>query len=165
MNELVPIIFLTGQTEKYDRIRGLSLGADDYVTKPFSMEELALRIQNILKRVRVEQSSRQKMARYEIGQFAFDATAHELVWDGQASKLTAIESKLLQLFAEHINEVVERDLALKRIWGDDEMLHGRSLNVYISKLRQLLKSDPAIEIINVHGVGYRMIIKDAPSLP
>ena len=159
LNELIPFVFLTGQTEKEDRIRGLSLGADDYVTKPFSTEELFLRVNNILKRVLFEREARKEIEKFEIGKFKFDATLREVLSDEKVIRLTAIESKLLQMFCENQNGVVERDMALKRIWGDDEFLRGRSLNVYVSKLRNLLKEDTRIEFLNVHGVGYKMVVK------
>jgi two-component system OmpR family response regulator len=161
LNEHIPFIFLTGQTQKEDRIRGLSLGADDYITKPFSMEELYLRIHNIMRRVRFEQEERSRQAKYELGQYAFDATTRELSAGNGITRLTAIEARLLQLFCEHANEVVERDLALRRIWGDDDFLRGRSLNVYVSKLRAYLREDERIEFLNVHGVGYKMVIRDS----
>ncbi len=159
LNEFVPFIFLTGQTKKEQRIKGLSLGADDYITKPYSIEELFLRITNILKRVRFERKARKKIEKYTVGVYSFDATSRELEANGRTTNLTAIESKLLQMFCEHENGVVERDLALKRIWGDDDLLRGRSLNVYVSKLRSLMKEDKNIEFLNVHGVGYKMIVK------
>lgn len=160
LDEHIPFIFLTGKTEKQDRIRGLSLGADDYITKPFSMEELFLRIKNILKRVKFEREARKEIEKYQVGIFDFDATTRELIGGGKTAKLTAIESKLLQMFCEHANGVVERDLALKRIWGDDDFLRGRSLNVYVSKLRSFLKADENIEFLNVHGVGYKMVVRN-----
>lgn len=159
-NEFVPIIFLTGQTEREDRIKGLSLGADDYITKPFSMEELNLRIQNIMRRITIEERNQKVQEKYTIGNYKFDATVRELKNAKETIKLTAKEAKLLQMFCKNMNGVVERDLALKRIWGDEYMLKGRSLNVYVSKLRHYLKEDPNIEFLNVHGYGYKMAVKD-----
>lgn len=158
LDENIPIIFLTGQTQKEDRIKGLMIGADDYITKPFSMEELFLRIKVILKRVsKQEKKSRE---RYTIGKYNFDAVTRELVFQGNNPvKLSAIESKLLELFCEHINDLVQRDFALNRIWKDEDYLKGRSLNVYVSKLRSYLKEDEQIEILNVHGSGYRLVVK------
>ena len=155
----VPIIFLTGQTEKEDRIKGLKIGADDYVTKPFSLEELALRIENILRRVQVQEVVQRDAHPFRVGKFLFNASTRELKLEGDPMGLTHIEAQLLQMFCESEDGMIHRNLALKRIWGDDDYLRGRSLNVYISKLRTYLKGDPGIEILNVHGVGYKMIIK------
>ena len=159
LDERVPFIFLTGETQKEHRIKGLKLGADDYITKPFSMEELFLRVKNILSRVRFEKEARKAIEKYSLGKFHFDATTRELTRDDKITKLTAIEARLLQMFCEHTNRVVERDLALKRIWGDDDFLRGRSLNVYVSKLRSFLQADENIEFLNVHGVGYKMVVR------
>ncbi len=159
LNEHVPIIFLTGQTEKEHRIKGLTLGADDYITKPFSMEELFLRARNILKRAGTQAQTRKEQSKYRVGIYDFDATTRELTLNHNIIKLTAIEAKLLQMFCENENGMIERNLALKRIWGDDDFLRGRSLNVYVSKLRTFLKEDDKIEILNVHGVGYKMVIR------
>ena len=158
LQEGIPIIFLTGQQEKEDRIRGLKLGADDYITKPFSMEELYLRIQNILRRVKVQAVEKLAREQFEIGKFKFDPTTRILKLDTSEWKLTAIEARLLRMLAMHQDDVLERELALKRIWGDEDFLRGRSLNVYVSKLRQYLSADPSIEIMNVHGVGYKMVV-------
>ncbi|MCB0651782.1 MAG: response regulator transcription factor [Saprospiraceae bacterium] len=158
LDGLVPIIFLTGQTHKEDRIKGLKLGADDYVTKPFSMEELYLRIRNILKRTQFHSEGKQEMERYQIGQFSFDATSRQLFFLEETIRLTAIEASLLKMFCDNENGLLERNLALKRIWGDDDLVRGRSLNVYVSKLRSFLKRDKTIEILNVHGIGYKMVV-------
>ena len=159
LDENIPIIFLTGQTQKEDRIKGLTIGADDYITKPFSMEELFLRIKVILKRV--SKQSKKSNPVFTIGIYSFDAVSRELSYNNQVSqKLSAIESKLLELFCENINGLVERDFALNRIWKDEDYLKGRSLNVYVSKLRSYLKGDESIEILNVHGSGYRLVVKE-----
>ncbi|MEO1434331.1 MAG: response regulator transcription factor [Bacteroidota bacterium] len=158
LDSFIPLIFLTGQNKKEHRIKGLTIGADDYVTKPFSMEELHLRIQAILKRVQ-QQQVRKKTANFQIGQFQFDANSRELIGPDATTKLSAIESKLLTLFCEHLNELVGRDIALHQIWGHESYYKGRSLNVYVSKIRGYLKADPAIEVLNVHGEGYRMVVK------
>ncbi len=160
LDEHIPIIFLTGQTQKEYRIKGLSLGADDYVTKPFSMEELYLRIKNILKRSLFQVQKHVEDTKYQVGKFVFDVTNRELISESKMVKLTAIEAKLLKMFCDSDQRLVERNLALKRIWGDDDYLRGRSLNVYVSKIRSHLKMDDNIEILNVHGTGYRMVIKE-----
>ncbi|MEM7105674.1 MAG: response regulator transcription factor [Bacteroidota bacterium] len=158
LDDRMPIIFLTGQTKKEDRIKGLEIGADDYVTKPFSMEELNLRVKAILKRVGFQQSANVQK-QYNIGSFNFDPVARELSGNSGKTKLSAIEAKLLTLFCENVNELVSRDLALNKIWGQEEYFKGRSLNVYVSRLRNILKADSNIEFLNVHGEGYRMVVK------
>lgn len=156
----MPILFLTGQTDREDRIKGLALGADDYVTKPFSLEELFLRIQAIMRRVKGQSAKKRETAMLHIGAFSFNPAARELRHGERLVKLTAIESKLLLLFLESGNGVISRDAALRQIWGDDDLLRGRSLNVYVSKLRSLLRDDPRIGILNVHGEGYQLVIGD-----
>ncbi len=158
LDEYIPIVFLTGQVKKEHRLKGLGIGADDYITKPFSMEELFLRIKNILKRTLSQRKEQNGKLNFQIGQYNFEGTSRELFFNGQMVKLTAIEAKLLSMFCENENGIIERNLALKRIWGDDDFLRGRSLNVYVSKLRSHLKNDEAIKILNVHGVGYKMVI-------
>jgi two-component system OmpR family response regulator len=156
----VPLIFLTGETAKEQRIRGLTIGADDYVTKPFSMEELFLRIMAIWRRVGQQaQRKRQENPVFQVGAYQFNAASRELTLATQTTKLSAIEARLLQLFCESENGIITRETALRKIWGDDDMLRGRSLNVYVSKLRQYLKDDPAIEILNVHGEGYQLVVR------
>jgi len=157
LDENIPIIFLTGQTQKEDRIKGLTIGADDYITKPFSMEELFLRIKVILKRTQIQE--KKQPDQFKIGKYTFDANARELKIGEESNKLSAIEASLLQLFCENLNGIVQRDFALNRIWQDEDYLKGRSLNVYVSKLRSFLKEDKNIEILNVHGEGYRMVVK------
>jgi DNA-binding response OmpR family regulator len=156
----MPIIFLTGQTDKKDRIKGLTIGADDYITKPFSMEELCLRVQAIMRRVKTQEKQKQDAPPAAIGNYVFRIQTRELQFQNQVQKLSAIEAQLLHLFCESGTGMIERETALRQIWKDEEMLHGRSLNVYVSKLRQYLKKDPAIEILNVHGVGYQLVVKE-----
>lgn len=160
LNALIPFIFLTAQTEKDDRIKGLNLGADDYVLKPFSMEELFLRIKAILRRVGIQrQVQLENPSSFRIGAFEFHPQSRELMLGEKMHKLTAIEAKLLELFLETETGLIQREQALKRVWGDEDSMRGRSLNVYVSKLRQILKADPNIEILNVHGSGYRLSVR------
>lgn len=156
----VPIIFLTAQQEKENRIRGFNLGGDDYVTKPFSLEELHLRIQAIWRRTQAGQVALgTSNVEIPVGRYRFFPATRELYLGETVAKLSAIESNLLRLFCESPEGMIERDTALRRIWSDDDLLRGRSLNVYVSKLRQYLSDDPGIEILNVHGVGYRMVVR------
>lgn len=153
-----PLLFLTGQTAKEDRITGLRLGADDYVTKPYSVEELYLRILAILRRVRpghVPKSATEPMA---IGRYLFYPTTRQLQREDGITRLSALENQLLQMFMEHAEGVLDRETALRRIWADEHMLHGRSLNVYVSRLRKYLQDDPRIEILNIHGSGYKLVV-------
>jgi len=159
VNSEVPIIFLTAKTLKEDILGGFKIGADDYITKPFSMEELVFRIEAILRRVRGKKGK--EITMYKIGKFTFDTQKQTLMLDGKLTKLTTKESELLSLLCAHVNEILERNFALKSIWIDDNYFNARSMDVYITKLRKLLSGDPAIEIINIHGKGYKLIAPDA----
>ena len=155
VNQEVPIIFLTAKNLKEDIFEGFKIGADDYITKPFSMEELVLRMEAILRRVHGKQQK--NVSIYHIGKFTFDTKRQILSIGDQQKKLTTKESELLILLCAHANEVLQRELALKTIWIDDNYFNARSMDVYITKLRKHLKEDPDIEINNVHGKGYRLI--------
>jgi DNA-binding response OmpR family regulator len=152
----IPIIFLTAKSQKEDVLEGFRTGADDYITKPFSMEELLYRIQAILKRTAGIQTAR-KEAMYTIGNYTFDPLKQMLVFSGQSVKLTTKESELLELLCRHRNEILERNFALKSIWIDDNYFNARSMDVYITRLRKYLKNDPAVKILNVHGRGYKLL--------
>ena len=155
-NTEVPIIFLTAKNLKEDIIKGFKIGADDYLTKPFSMDELVFRIEAIMRRVRGKKS--QSVTQYRIGKYHFDTQRGVLSFEGVQTKLTTKESELLALLCAYANEVLQRELALKTIWIDDNYFNARSMDVYITKLRKHLKQDPTIEINNVHGKGYRLIV-------
>lgn len=155
VNGEVPIIFLTAKQLKNDVLEGFKLGADDYITKPFSMEELVFRIGAILRRVRGKQN--REITMYKLGKFTFDTQKQVLIADDKTTKLTTKESELLALLCAHRNQILERNYALKAIWIDDNYFNARSMDVYITKLRKHLKPDPAIEIINIHGKGYKLI--------
>ena len=154
-NAEIPIIFLTAKTLKEDILEGFKLGADDYITKPFSMEELVFRIEAILRRVRGKKNKESTI--YRIGNFVFDTQKQLLTIGDQQTKLTTKENELLALLCSHANEILQRDFALKTIWIDDNYFNARSMDVYITKLRKHLKDDPQIEIINIHGKGYKLI--------
>lgn len=160
VNAEVPIIFLTAKNLKDDILQGFKIGADDYITKPFSMEELVSRISAILRRVKGKKEKDVTM--YRIGRFTFDTQKQTLTIDGNSKKLTTKESELLALLCAHMGEILERNYALKSIWVDDNYFNARSMDVYITKLRKLLREDPEIEIINVHGKGYKLIAPDTP---
>ena len=151
-----PIIFLTAKSMKEDKIEGFQIGCDDYVSKPFSMEELALRIQAVLKRGAADLS--EDAVTFSIGKYAFDYNRHILEFKGKKRKLTSRESDLLRLLCLHQNQILERNSALRELWGDDNYFNGRSMDVFISKLRTYLKGDPDVEILNVHGKGYKLMM-------
>ena len=159
VNADIPIIFLTAKTLKDDILGGFRIGADDYITKPFSMEELTFRIEAILRRTKGRKNKENSI--YRIGKFAFDTQKQILSIDGKNTKLTTKESELLALLCSHANEILQRDFALKTIWIEDNYFNARSMDVYITKLRKHLKTDPAIEIINIHGKGYKLISPEA----
>ena len=154
-NGEVPIIFLTAKALKEDILEGFKIGADDYITKPFSMEELVLRIEAILRRVKGKKLK--EATSYKLGKFVFDTQKQTLTIGENVTKLTTKESELLSLLCTHMNEILERNFALKTIWIDDNYFNARSMDVYITKLRKLLKEEPQIEIINIHGKGYKLI--------
>ena len=158
MNSDVPIIFLTARNLKEDIIEGFKIGADDYLTKPFSMDELVFRMEAILRRVKGTHT--QSIIQYKLGKFTFDLQRQILSIGNIQEKLTTKESELLCLLCAHANDVLLREMALKSIWIDDNYFNARSMDVYITKLRKHLKADPTIEINNVHGKGYKLIVPD-----
>jgi DNA-binding response OmpR family regulator len=157
ISQNIPIIFLTAKNQKEDIIEGFITGADDYITKPFSMEELIYRIEAILRRV-TETVVQKKEDKYSIGGYSFDTLQQLLTFNDHTIKLTTKESELLELLCRHKNEILERNFALKAIWIDDNYFNARSMDVYITKLRKYLKKDPSVKILNVHGKGYKLLI-------
>lgn len=155
LNTEVPIIFLTAKTMKEDILQGFKVGADDYLAKPFSMEELLLRIEAILRRTGGNATTQDV---YMLGKLKFDTQKQQLINGDSVIKLTTKESELLKLLCTNANKVLERNLALKTIWVDDNYFNARSMDVYITKLRKHLKDDPSVEIINVHGKGYKLVM-------
>lgn len=155
-NAEMPIVFLTAKTLKEDVFEGFKIGADDYITKPFSMEELTFRIEAILRRVQGKKQTEETILK--LGSFTFDTQKQILSHGDEKTKLTTKESELLTLLYQHANEVLQRDYALKTIWIDDNYFNARSMDVYITKLRKHLKGDDDVEILNVHGKGYKLII-------
>jgi DNA-binding response OmpR family regulator len=153
----IPIVFLTAKSMKEDAIEGFSVGADDYITKPFSMEELLLRIKAILRRTAGNSSKNSDATSFTIGKYKFDYKHQILDLKGVQHKLTTKEAELLKLLCLHANEVLDRNFALKSIWQDDNYFNGRSMDVYIAKLRKYLKDDTNVELINVHGKGFKLL--------
>ena len=165
VNNKIPIIFLTAKNMQDDVIQGFKIGGDDYLTKPFNMEELLFRIEAILRRTSNEQQNPHKTT-FTLGEFTFHPTKQLLVKGDDVSKLTTKESELLNLLCNNMNEVLERNFALKTIWLEDNYFNARSMDVYITKLRKHLKSEPRVEIINVHGKGYKLIVSsESATLP
>ena len=158
INSDIPIMFLTAKTLKEDILEGFKIGADDYITKPFSMEELTLSKEAIIRRVHGKKNSEVTM--YKIGRFTFDTKKQILSIGERSTKLTTKESELLNLLCVHQNEILQRDFALKAIWIDDNYFNARSMDVYITKLRKHLRDDDTVEIINIHGKGYKLIVPD-----
>ncbi len=157
INNEIPIIFLTAKSLKEDILEGLKLGADDYITKPFSMEELLLRIEAILRRIKPAEQDAPK--EFTIGTLTFDPEKQILQKEnGEIVKLTTKESELLKMLAINANKVMERNIALKAIWNDDNYFNARSMDVYITKLRKHIKEEEGVEIINVHGRGYKLLM-------
>ena len=158
VNQQVPILFLTAKNMKEDTLEGFRLGADDYMIKPFSMDELLARMSAILKRIKGKSDLSDK-PEVQIGKYIFNHLRQELILNGQSQKLTTKENELLKLLSGNINDMVERNFALTTVWGDDSYFNGRSMDVYIAKLRKYLSGDENIEIVNVHGRGFKLIVK------
>ena len=155
INPNIPLIFLTAKSQKDDVIEGFRTGADDYITKPFSMEELLYRIQAILKRTANATGVKEDL--YKIGKYSFDPVKQLLTFEKDTTKLTTKESELLELLCRHTGTILERNYALKTIWIDDNYFNARSMDVYITKLRKYLSKDPSVKILNVHGRGYKLL--------
>lgn len=158
LNSDIPIIFLTAKSLKEDRISGFKIGGDDYITKPFSMEELLLRIQAVLKRTQNTPLKKKNKDTFKIGDYDFNAQKQVLAINDEIRKLTHRESELLKLLVQHKNQLLERNLALNLIWGDDNFFNGRSMDVFITRLRKYLKEDDQIQIISVHGKGFKLMV-------
>ncbi len=159
-DQSTPIIFLTAKSMKQDTIRGFESGADDYLTKPFSMEELLLRVSAVLRRTQGVKPKTEEPDRFQVGDSTFEPRRQLLKTPEGERRLTTKESELLRLLCTHQNEVLERTTALQEVWGNDSYFSGRSMDVYIAKLRKYLKEDPRVEIINVHGKGFRLIARE-----
>jgi DNA-binding response OmpR family regulator len=157
-NNQVPIIFLTAKAQKEDKMEGFEAGADDYLTKPFSMEELLARIKAVLRRSKAATPAEETQKIFTLASFVFDYDLQSLKRNGTEIKISTKEADLLRMLCLHRNNVMLRETALKEIWGDDDYFNARSMDVYITKLRKYLKEDPAIQLMNVHGKGYKLMV-------
>ena len=159
----IPIIFLTAKSLKEDKLEGFQIGADDYITKPFDRDELRHRVDAIMRRIYLEKNPESETTVYTIGKYTYQHDSRILKIKDKQKKLTTKEGDLLRLLAQHQNKVLHRDVALKHIWGNDSYFTGRSMDVYVTKLRKYLRDDQEIEIINVHGKGFRLNISTSTS--
>lgn len=160
INKDVPIIFLTAKSMQVDKVRGFMLGADDYITKPFDFQEFALRIESILRRSRTSVDNEvEEINEHKIGKYTFDKKNQVLILNKEERRLTKKETRILSYLCEHLNDIAPRELILKNIWGTDDYFSGRSLDVFISKLRKYLSEDDNISITNIHGVGFKLEVK------
>ena len=155
-NKDIPIVFIGANTRQNDIINAFNAGADDFITIPLSMEELGLRIEAINKRTKTNE---QRQHFFNVGKYTLDTLHHVLVYNGRERRLTTKELDLLYLFCEYKNRVVERSLALKRVWNAENYFNARNMDVYIGRLRNMLCDDPNIKLENVHGVGYKLIVE------
>ena len=153
----IPILFLTAKSLEEDKLKGFQAGGDDYLTKPFSMEELLARIEAILRRSAKTTDGKTDKGTFTFGNFVFDYNHQNLLLNGADQKLTSKEAELLKILCEHENQVVDRSFALNRIWQNDSYFNARSMDVYIAKIRKYLKDDPSVELINVHGIGFKLV--------
>jgi DNA-binding response OmpR family regulator len=160
INQEVPIIFATAKAMMEDKASAYDLGGDDYITKPFRIEELLLRINALLKRVATKENPihEPEQTQFEIGKYNFDYTTQLIHFNGKQQKLSTKEAELLQLLCLKKNTVLTREEALLSIWHDDNYFNGRSMDVFLSKLRKYLREDPKVEILNVHGKGYKLLV-------
>lgn len=156
-DKTIPVLFLTAKSLHEDKIKGFNVGADDYLTKPFSMEELLMRMKAILRRVNEKIGGEISKNVFKIGKYTFDFNRQILKFEDKEQKLTSKESALLRLLSLNLNNVLDRTYALLEIWNDDSYFNARSMDVYITKLRKFLKQDPNVELINVHGIGFKLV--------
>lgn len=157
-NAEIPIMFLTARSLKEDKIKGFKIGCDDYLTKPFSIEELLLRIQAILKRTHNGLAEKSLPTSFQLGKYVFDYRRQLLSLKSRQYKLTSKEAELLRLLCLNLNQTLQRDLALTQIWGEDNYFNSRSMDVFISRLRKYLKDDSRVELLSVHGTGFRLVV-------
>lgn len=160
LNKDIPIVFLTAKTMQMDKVKGFTVGADDYITKPFDFQELVLRINAILKRSKlITEKEEEVVFSYDIGKYHFDIKNQVLKLGNVEQKLTKKETRILTFLCENMNDIASREQILKNIWGNDDYFSGRSMDVFISKIRKYLAEDEHIQIINIHGVGFKLEVK------
>ncbi|MEN9959236.1 MAG: hypothetical protein RLZZ474_1480 [Bacteroidota bacterium] len=154
----VPIIFLTAKSMEEDTLQGFKVGADDYLTKPFSMDVLVARMEAVLRRTHSDKSLPALADEIPLGDFMYYPSKMRLVFQGNEQKFTPKENELMKLLCENLGRPVSRSFALKLIWGDDTYFNARSMDVYMTKLRKLLKEDPRVQLMNLHGEGFRLSV-------
>lgn len=159
MNATIPILFLTAKSNDQDKVEGFKSGGDDYLTKPFNVEELQLRVAALLRRVNIQSDSKEKDV-YALGSYEFDTINYELKHEEFEKILTKKEAQILKILCKFANQVVAREVVLNAVWGQDDYFVGRSLDVFITKLRKYLKYDERIQISNVHGIGFKLEITE-----
>ncbi|MBV6484319.1 MAG: Transcriptional regulatory protein SrrA [Flavobacteriales bacterium] len=160
LNKDIPIVFLTAKTMQVDKVKGFTVGADDYITKPFDFQELVLRVNAILKRSKLITEKKEEVVfSYDIGKYHFDIKNQVLKLGNVEQKLTKKETRILTFLCENMNDIASREQILKNIWGNDDYFSGRSMDVFISKIRKYLAEDEHIQIINIHGVGFKLEVK------
>ncbi|MBN2481300.1 MAG: response regulator transcription factor [Bacteroidales bacterium] len=155
----LPIVFITGRDMQEDKIKGFRIGADDYIIKPFNMEELILRIKAVIRRSGNQNYGTDHNVSFKIGPYTFDYTNHLLISSSDARKLTKRETELLHLLVKNMNKILRRDVALVKIWGRNDYFMGRSMDVYISRLRKMFLQDPGVTIENIHNTGFMLTVK------
>ena len=160
INDQIPIIFLSAKSMMEDKVEGFKSGADDYLTKPFSFEELSLRIEALLKRINIQVKAEEPKV-YQIGKYTFDTENYTLECNTEFQKtLTKKEANILKILVKFMNQVVNRDVVLNAVWGQDDYFVGRSLDVFITKLRKYFSADPKVQIQNIHGIGFKLEVQD-----
>jgi len=158
-NAMVPLVFLTAKSMKEDKIKGFKTGADDYITKPFSTEEFILRINAVLRRSMGSMTELKESLQFSFGGFEFNYDEQMLKFRENTRYLTKREAEVLKMLCQHRNRLLKREVALKEIWGENDYFMGRSMDVYIAKLRKMLKEDPRITIVNVHNSGFKLVVE------
>ena len=159
INQNVPILFLSARSMTADKVKGFDAGGDDYLTKPFSSEELGVRVRALLKRVNIIEKTDEENE-IKLGKFTFDVSNYLLLFEGKERKLTKKEAQILKLLCKFKNQVLPREIVLNGVWGQDDYFVGRSLDVFVTKLRKYLSMDEAVEIQNVHGIGFKLVVPD-----
>ncbi len=159
INSDIPILFLTAKSNDEDKVQGFKSGGDDYLTKPFNVEELQLRVAALLRRVNITLEAKDESS-YQIGEYTFDTVNFHLQHENFEKSLTKKEAQILKILCKFMNQVVARDIVLTGVWGQDDYFVGRSLDVFITKLRKYLKEDEKIQIANIHGIGFKLEVQD-----